>query len=119
MKWLNWASEHRVSIKIWISALRFKIRFIFLLASSLILTPKPLIFVQVIDIPDWDLFKENGFIYVFNIIIGGRLVVLESFIDGESLGSVNVQYCFLFTPQGGEGGRRLPLDVLVDNINFF
>ena len=69
MKWLNCASEHLVSIRIWISALRFKMRFIFLSANSLILQPKPLTLVQVIDIPDWDLFRENGFIYLTSIVM--------------------------------------------------
>ena len=44
-------------------------RFIFLSANSLILQPKPLTLVQVIDIPDWDLFRENGFIYLISIVM--------------------------------------------------
>ena len=51
---------------------------IFLSANSLILTPKPRMLVQVIDIPDRDLFEENGFIkWLYRFIEVSQLSLLS------------------------------------------
>ena len=55
------------------------------------LQPNPLTLVQVMDIPDWDLFSENGFIYLMSIVWEQASRPLIKIFYIESL-----SFCYMF-----------------------